>query len=243
MLDDGDIALNDLLIHIICGRVVLNGIKFWLCPYMVDGFIKQIALGRADFTDAPIVTADIILGRELSVFIGGVGVNQFLALVDAINRTCQSSVALRISCFHIGFRHGYIEFLEDVGKAPFCNLIPLNRGGLAFRNDIADCRVHFLHHIRGVAADKDIFKLCQSILIGYGVFIHGQTAEGSAVKVEFHAFHQIVLGSLDYFQTATLQGVVEINRGRLSTDERDCLGLLRLVTVNGLLCNRISARE
>ena len=41
MLDDGDIALDDLLIHIICGRVVLNGVKLWLCTYMVYGFTSK----------------------------------------------------------------------------------------------------------------------------------------------------------------------------------------------------------
>ena len=111
MLDDGDIALDDLLIHIIFSGVVLDSIKLWLCTYMVDSAVKQISLRRADFTDAPIVAADIILCCKLPVLVRGIGVNQFLALIDAVNRTCQSGVALRISCFRIGLCDSHIEFL------------------------------------------------------------------------------------------------------------------------------------
>ena len=89
-------------------------------------------------------------------------------------------------------------------EAAVCDLFPFNRGCLGCRDDIADSRIHFLKHIRGVAADKDILKFRQTILVCYGIFVNGQTAEGSAVEVEFHALHQIVLGSLDDLQTATL---------------------------------------
>ena len=205
MLDDGDIALDDLLIHIICGRVVLNGVKLWLCTYMVYGFIKQISFGRADFTDRPVIITDIILGRKLPVFISSVGVNQFLALVNAVDRSCKGGVALRrASCFHISLCDCHVKLLQYVVEAAVCDLFPFNRGCLGCRDDIADSRIHFLKHIRGVAADKDILKLRQTIFIRHGIFVHGQTAEGSPVKVEFHALHQIVLGSLDNLQTATL---------------------------------------
>ena len=57
--------------------------------------VQKIALGRGNLTDAPVIAADIILGGELPVFIGGVSVNQFLALIDAVDRTCKGSVPLR----------------------------------------------------------------------------------------------------------------------------------------------------
>ena len=103
VLDDSDISFNDLLVYIILCRIVFHGIKLWLCSYMVYGRVQKIALGRGNLTDAPVIAAYIILRCELPVFIGGVGVNQFLALIDAVNRTCKGSVALRLlSCFHIG---------------------------------------------------------------------------------------------------------------------------------------------
>ena len=103
MLDDGDIAFDDLLVYVILRRIVFHGIKLWLCPHMVYGCVQKIALGRGNLTDAPIVAADIIFRCELPVFIGGVSVNQFLPLIDAVNRTCKGSVALRLlSRFHIG---------------------------------------------------------------------------------------------------------------------------------------------
>ena len=103
MLDDGNIAFDNLLIHIILCRIIFHGVKLWLCPYMVDCGIQKIALGRGNLTDAPIVSADIILRCELTVFVGGVSVNKLLAFINAVNRTCKGSVALRLlSRFHVG---------------------------------------------------------------------------------------------------------------------------------------------
>ena len=189
MLDNSNISLDNLLGNIICGSIVFHGVKLGFCTYLVDCAVNEIPLGWADFSDSPIIAAHIILRCKLTIFICGVGVNKLLALIDAVNRTCKSAIALRRACFHIGFCHGHIEFFKNVGKTAACDLVPFDRGGLAFGNDIADCRIHFLHHIRGVAADKDIFKLRQSVLIGYGVFIHGQTAKGSSVKVECDTLH------------------------------------------------------
>ena len=67
-------------------------------------------------------------------------------------------------------------FLQDVGKATLRNLFPLNWGGLGCRDNVADCRVHFLKGVRRAAADKDVLKLRQSILIGHGVFIYCKPA-------------------------------------------------------------------
>ena len=153
MLDDGDIALDNLLGHIVCGAVALYGIKLWLCADMMNSGVEQIALGWADFSDSPVIIADIIVGGKLPVLVRGVGVNQLLALIDAINRTCKRSIALRRACFRIGFRHGYIELFENVRKAAACDLFPLNRSCLAFGNDIADSRIYFLDGVRRIAAD------------------------------------------------------------------------------------------
>ena len=103
VLDDGDVPLDDLLVYVVLGRIIFHGVKLWLCAYMVDCGIQKIALGRCNLTDAPIVAADIIFCCELPVFIGGIGVNQFLALIDAVNRTCKGGVALRLlPRFHVG---------------------------------------------------------------------------------------------------------------------------------------------
>ena len=153
MLDDGDIALDNLLGHIVCGAVALYGIKLWLCADMMNSGVEQIALGRADFSDSPVIIADIIVGGKLPILVRGVGVNQFLAFINTVNRTRKRSIALRCACFRIGFRHGYIELLENIRKAAACDLFPFNRSCLAFRNDIADSRIHFLNGVRRIATD------------------------------------------------------------------------------------------
>ena len=61
--------------------------------------------------------------------------------------------------------------------------------------------------------------------------------------MEGHAFDKAVLGSLYHLKTATLQGVIEVDRGGLAADECDGLGFLRLIFVNGLLRHGISAWE
>ena len=176
MLDDSDIALDDLLIHIIFRGIPFHRVKLRLCAHMVDRLIEQISLGRADFTDAPVVAAHIIVGGKLPVLVRGVGVNQFLAFINTVNCARKGSVALRRSRFRIGLCHGHIEFLEDVGKAALRDLVPLNGCGLGCGNDIADSGIHFLKDIRGVAADEDILKSCDSIRIGHSVLIHRKPA-------------------------------------------------------------------
>ena len=153
VLDNGDIALDNLLSHIVCGTVALYGIKLWLCADMMNCSIEQIALGRADFSDSPIIITDIIICCKLPVLVRSVGVNQFFAFINAVNCTCKRSVALCRACFRIGFRHGHIELFENVRKAAACNLFPFNRSCLAFGNNIANSRIYFLNGVRRFAAD------------------------------------------------------------------------------------------
>ena len=176
MLDDGDVPLDDLLVHIILGRIVFHGIKLGFCAYMVDDSVQKIALGRGNLTDAPVIAADIILGGELPVFIGGVSVNQFLALIDAVDRTCKGSVPLRRSRLHVRLCHGDVELLQHVHEAAARDLFPLNRGGLGRRHDVADGGIHFLQYIGGIAADKHVLKPCHAVRIGGGILVHGETA-------------------------------------------------------------------
>ena len=88
----GDASLAGAVYAIYKGEELID-------TYLVDCGIQKIPLGRADFTDSPIIVTDIILGRKLTVFISRVGVNQFLTLIDGVNRTCKGSVALRRTCF------------------------------------------------------------------------------------------------------------------------------------------------
>ena len=44
VLDDGDVALYDLLGYIICRLIMLHGIELRLCADLMDGGIKQITL-------------------------------------------------------------------------------------------------------------------------------------------------------------------------------------------------------
>ena len=67
MLNQSDIALDDLLGYIVSGEIVFYGVVFSLCADMMCGFVQQITLAGTDFTHRPIITADIIFCGELTV--------------------------------------------------------------------------------------------------------------------------------------------------------------------------------
>ena len=101
---------------------------------------------------------------------------------DGVDYQCytsvnRGSVAKRLNKgISIGLCHSHLEFLQHIVKAAFCDLVPFNRSCLGSRNDIADCGIHFLNHIRGIATDKDIFKLSQSVFISHGILVNRQAA-------------------------------------------------------------------
>ena len=61
--------LIDLLNNISGSRVVLYGVELVFCNNLVGCTVKQIALAWTDFTDSSLITADIILGGELTVIV------------------------------------------------------------------------------------------------------------------------------------------------------------------------------
>ena len=96
VLDDFNIALDNVLINAENAFVMLNGVLLRFCADRIDSFIKQIALGRLNLSDSPIIAADIFLRGEFAVLIGGVGVNQLVAVIDTVLCSCKRSVALRL---------------------------------------------------------------------------------------------------------------------------------------------------
>ena len=106
MFDNGDIALNDLFVYIVCGLVMLNGIKLRLCTDLMDGRIKQIAFARLQFLNRPIRAADIFLRDELTVFIGIVFVDELVAFENPVFCTCKRGVPLSRSRLSVTFGDG-----------------------------------------------------------------------------------------------------------------------------------------
>ena len=81
MLNDGDVALDDLLRHVVGGVVQLNLIQFRFRAYLVDRGIQQVALAGVDFTDCPVRIADVISGGELAVLVRGEAVDKGVSLI------------------------------------------------------------------------------------------------------------------------------------------------------------------
>ena len=239
MLDDSDLALDDLLGHIVCRGVVFHGVVFCLCADGINGAVQQIALGGRDLTDGPVVAADIVFRGELPVCVCGVGVHKLVALVNTVNGTGKGGVALRHTRFGVALGDDDIPLFQDVRKALVRDGVPFHRRRLLFGDDIADRRIDFFQRV--ACADQHIGKHGFARVVGHGVFIYRKPRKRSAVEVEFHALVQAVLGGLGHNEGSSLQGVIEIDRCHLTADNGDTAHLLRLVFVVALLGDGVNA--
>ena len=177
VLDDGDIALYDLLSYIICRLIMLHCIELRLCADLMDGGIKQITLRGSDLSHRPVVIADILLGNELSVFVGGVGIHKGFALIDAVNSTGKRSITLHCAGFSVALGNGHGKLLQNIEEAAVRDLVPVDRRRLRFGNNIANSSIHFLYGIRSRTGNEDIFKGRHAVCIGYGILVHGNAGE------------------------------------------------------------------
>ena len=177
VLNNGDIALHNLLGHIVRRLIMLHGIKLRLCTDLMNGGIKQITLRGSDFSHCPVVIADILLGNELPVFVGGVGIHKGFALIDAVNSTGKRSITLRRADFSVALSNGHRKLLQNIEEAAVRDLIPVDRRRLRFRNDIANSSVHFFHGVGGGTGNEDIFKARHAVCIRDGILVYGNAGE------------------------------------------------------------------
>ena len=170
MLDDGDLALDDVLVHVeVCG-VQLHGIEFCIGIGIVHGGIKQITLTGTDLTDRPfhVLVARIVVGNEIAVFVGGIGVDERTVLIHAVHCTFEGSIALcLVDSFAVELLCFCFPFLEDVVELDLGYLIPFNNRPLAFGYHITNSGIHFLHGV--ILTDEDIFEYCHTVLVSIGV--------------------------------------------------------------------------
>ena len=230
VLDDLNAAQLDLLQDGQGDAVLLQGIVFRLCAHSIEGGVQGISLRGSDLTDRPVVAAGILTGNKLAVFIGGIGVHQLVALVDAIDCTGQNRITLSSASDGIHLGDGGRPLLQDVGKMLFGDGVPFDGSRLGFGDYIAVRGVHFLQHIAG--AQGNILEHSHALAVGDGVFVHGMAVQCGTMEAEGHAFHQTIFGFLDDTQLATLQGVVEGNLRSLATDDSDLLGFLDFINVH-----------
>ena len=239
MLDDGNVALDDLFRHIVGGIVQLNLIQLRFRAYLVDGGIQQVALAGADFTDCPVRIADVISSGELAVFVRGEAVDEGISLIQPIHSAGQGTVALGRARFHIALGDGDAELLQHVIHALVSNFVPLDGGCLGIRHHITDGGIHLLQYIAG--ADQHVFKTRHTTGVRHGILVHRLPGEGCAIQVEGHALHQPVLAGFRHFQATALQLVIESYGGGLAADDGHALGFLGFVLINRLLGYGINA--
>ena len=240
MLDDGDVAFNDLFRHVVGGIVQLNLIQLWLCAHLVDGGIQQVALAGADFTDCPVRIADVISGGKLAVLVRGEAVDEGISLIQPIHSAGQGTVALGRARFHIALGDGDAEFLQHIIHALVSNFVPLDGSCLGIRHHITDGGIHLLQYI--ARADEHVFKARHTVSVCHRILIHRLPGEGRAVQMEGHALHQPVLAGFRHFQAAAFEHVAKSHGGGLAADDGHALAFLGFVFVNRLLGYGINAR-
>ena len=64
---------------------------------MIDGSVEQVTLRRRDFTDTPIITAYIVVGDKVAVFIGCISVYKSFTLIYTVHSAAESGIALSLS--------------------------------------------------------------------------------------------------------------------------------------------------
>ena len=126
MLNDFNFALDDLFGNADRYGVMLNGVVLRFSADIVNCFVEKIALGRLNLSDSPIIAANIFLCGEFAVLVGGVGINQLIAVIDAVLCSGKRSVALCLLCFSVGLFYGYGKLLQNIGKFTFSRLVPNN---------------------------------------------------------------------------------------------------------------------
>ena len=234
VLDDGNAALHNSFEYINGSAVVLNSVVGSLSAYGISGGVKQITLRGTDLADGPVTAADIVIGGELAVNVRGVAVNQLIALVHAVDRACQRSIALAGSGFCIGLGNSCVPLFQNVGEALVGHAVPFNRCGLGIGNDILGSRIDFFQGISG--ADEHIPKVSDAVAVGDGIFVYRMTAERGAIEMEGNALVQSILRGLIDRQIASFQHIVKGDGCHLSADYSDTAGFLGFVFVIGLLC-------
>ena len=86
MLDDRNIALYYVLCDNHRNWITFNCVFFRLSAYGINSCIEEITLTWRNLLNR-IISADILLCLEISVFIGCVGVHQLAVTVNAVNCT------------------------------------------------------------------------------------------------------------------------------------------------------------
>ena len=203
VLDYGDFSLDDIFKRVegLC-KVVFHRVVLHFRTDVQAFGIEEITLRGSNFFQRPIIAADIMLGGKLTICVGGVGVDELIAFIDAVLCTCERCVALRQALFAVTLGYGDIELLEDIVKGLVRNLIPLDCGSLLFGYDIASRSVDFFEGIS--RANQHILEFCNAVFVGHSILVDLNAGDRCSVEPEFHALGQSVLGGLGDLQSAAL---------------------------------------
>ena len=97
VLDKVEATIYNFFIYVKLFRILLDGIltRFYVKP--VNRLIKKISFGRSNLTDVPSFAAYIVIGKNVTVLISGIGVYEFIVAIYTVHCTCQRRIPLRLT--------------------------------------------------------------------------------------------------------------------------------------------------
>ena len=211
VLENLNVALDDLFCYAqIGGCIDFDDVVLRLSAYLIYTVIQQIADGRNNFLDGPIIAANIDVRSKLSIRISGVLFHQFVAIIQAINGALQGGVALRCRRLDIALCNGHRPLLQHIMNRNSCGLIQLYiDAALYCRNDIPCSGVNFLQRV--VVTHKNIIEGCNAGSVRHSHHVYALTLCRSTCQVELDALNDTVFRGLGHTHCTASQLIMHIS--------------------------------
>ena len=126
-------SFDDLLFYCYLDFIVFQTVVSGFYPYRIYGTVNQISAGWRNFTNRPVIAANVLFRRELPVRVGRVLIDQVISSIHTVDRACKRGVALRSTGRAVALRDRGRPFFEDVRKGNSRGLIGLDRHSLRLR--------------------------------------------------------------------------------------------------------------
>ena len=182
-------SFDDLLFYCYLDFIVFQTVVSGFYPYRIYGTVNQISAGWRNFTNRPVIAANVLFRHKLASRVCGVLIDQVIATVHTVDRACKRGVALRSTGRAVALRDRGRPLFEDVRKAHRGGLICTDRHSLRLRLHIRS-RGQLRHgQNRAVLQVRD----------GDGAVFTGlhRSVHAISCDVEAHAGYHTVLRGLD----------------------------------------------
>ena len=126
-------SFDDLLFYCYLDFIVFQTVVSGFCPYRIYGTVNQISAGWRNFTNRPVIAANVLFRHKLASRVCGVLIDQVISSIHTVDRARKRGVALRSTGRAVALRDRGRPLFEDVRKGNSRGFIGLDRDGLRLR--------------------------------------------------------------------------------------------------------------